>query len=71
MFLSKKDTVAFTGYQVVHYQIKALTAFGLPFKIGTHGRPIVLVSEVEKFLGCTSTKTTQHASEPNWAALGA
>ena len=71
MFLSKKDLVEFTGYQVVHYQIKALTAFGVPFKIGTHGRPIILKSTVENFLDKSSSTRIIEECEPNWNTLGA
>ncbi len=72
MFLSKEELREFTGYQIVSCQIRALEAFGVPFKIGIHGRPIILKSEVEKFLGGTGhAQKTQSETEPNWIVLGA
>ena len=70
MFLTKQELIAFTGYKVVHCQIRALEAFSIPFAIGIHGRPVVLKSEVEKLLS-GKNDGYQHQSEPNWNALGA
>ena len=71
MFLSKEELKQLTGYQIVSCQIRALEAFGVPFKIGIHGRPIVLKSEVEKLLGSSNGSGQQQETMPNWEALGA
>ena len=69
MFLTKQELIDFTGYKIVGCQIKALNAFGIPFKLGLHGRPVILKSEVEKFLGSSNQSSSR--TEPNWNALGA
>lgn len=71
MFLSKEEIKQFTGYQIVSCQIRALEAFGVPFIIGIHGRPIVLKSEVEKLLGSSNSSASHKETMPNWGALGA
>lgn len=71
MFLSKEELKQFTGYQIVSCQIRALKAFGVPFAIGIHGRPVVLKSEVERLLGASHAAQDQSPTEPNWNALGA
>ncbi|MBU3625688.1 DUF4224 domain-containing protein [Polynucleobacter sp. JS-Safj-400b-B2] len=72
MFLSKEELKQFTGYQIVSCQIRALKAFGVPFAIGLHGRPVVLKSEVERLLGSSDeNKNREHPKEPDWNALGA
>lgn len=72
MFLSKDELKQFTGYQIVSCQIRALKAFGVPFAIGIHGRPVVLKSEVERLLGSSDEgHTKDHQKEPDWNALGA
>lgn len=70
MFMTRQNLIAFTGYKVIHCQIEALTAFGMPFKLGVHGRPIVLTAEVQKYLGSTTIANAPEKFEPNWAALG-
>ncbi len=72
MFLTKQELIDFTGYKVINCQIRALAAFGVPYKVGLHGRPVVLKSEVEKILGSSSSKCgINEVTEPNWGALGA
>ena len=72
MFLSKEELREFTGYQIVSCQIRALKAFGVPFAIGMHGRPVVLKSEVERLLGSNDGgHTKDRPKEPDWNALGA
>ncbi len=71
MFLSKEELKQFTGYQIVSCQIRALKAFGVPFAIGMHGRPVVLKSEVQRLLSDSTTTQEQSPKEPNWNALGA
>lgn len=72
MFLTKEELKQFTGYQIVSCQIRALQAFGVPFAVGIHGRPVVLKSEVEKLLGSSSASGSKDSpKEPDWNALGA
>ena len=72
MFLSKDELREFTGYQIVSCQIRALKAFGVPFAIGIHGRPVVLKSEVERLLGSSNAgKNKDRPKDPDWNALGA
>ena len=71
MFLTKQELIEFTGYKVIHCQIRALEAFRITFIIGIHGRPVVLKSEVEKLLGGGCNDHKFESKEPNWNALGA
>lgn len=67
MFLSKEELKQFTGYQIVSRQIRALEAFGVPFAIGIHGRPVVLKSEVQRLLSKNDNRAM--SMEPNWSAI--
>lgn len=67
MFLSKQELIDFTGYKRTSKQIDALKAFGVPFKVGINGKPIILKSEVEKFLG--GDPKNNDITEPNWTVL--
>ena len=71
MFLTRQEIIEFTGYKVIKCQIAALDAFSIPYKIGIHGRPVVLKSEVERLLGSSHAMQYQAPTEPNWNALGA
>lgn len=71
MFLTRQELIQFTGYKVYRCQIAALKAFGIPYKVGIHGRPVVLKSEVEKLLSDSNALESQEHREPNWDALGA
>lgn len=71
MFLSKDELKQFTGYKNVSCQIRALEAYKVPFAIGIHGRPVVLRSVVERFLGDSHATSNKAPLEPNWPALGA
>lgn len=71
MFLTRQEIIEFTGYKVIRCQIAALEAFNIPFKIGIHGRPVVLKSEVQRLLSDSTTTQEQSPKEPNWNALGA
>jgi hypothetical protein len=71
VFLTRQELIEFTGYKVIRCQIAALNAFHIPYKIGIHGRPVVLKSEVQRLLSDSTTTQEQSPKEPNWNALGA
>ncbi len=56
MFATKEDIQTLTGYKYPARQIQWLKAEGFKFKVAADGRPIVLISEIERLMGSGEPK---------------
>lgn len=65
LVLSKDEMIEFTRYKKPSKQIKWLERYGIPYRIGGDGHPVVLRAD----LAATTAKATKSSPNPNALAV--